>query len=102
MEIDEPVQNHIMEYNYFERFQMNDLKEMIQFLNSEQLQHGRIIEMEAEETREQYRIFIIWRIKFDKSKKMYSVLNLCSNKVPHHLKINGCDFALLFDLPKKK
>jgi len=101
MDIDKPEEKHISEFHYFERFYMNDLKDLLAYLNNEQSMYGRIIEMDAEETRDEYRIFIIRRIKFDNSKESFKVLNLCHKKVNHHLKINDCDFALLFDLSKK-
>lgn len=91
-----------IEFHYYEKFLLNEVSTLIEFLNKEQLQHGRITEMDAEETRDSYKIFILRRLKFDKSKKLVNVKNICSQKVPYHLKINDCEYALNFDLSKTK
>lgn len=93
--------NPISEFHYFEKFLMNDLQDLLNFINKEQSMHGRIIEIDAEETHNNHKIFIIRRMKFDSSKQHFHVLNVCNKKIPNHLKMNDCDYALLFDLSKK-
>lgn len=92
----------ISEYYYFEKFVLTEIQCLLDFLNNEQSQHGRIIEIDAEEIHDQYRIIILQRIKFDKSKQTFKVLKICNKKVSHHLKMNDCDYALVFALPDKK
>jgi hypothetical protein len=95
-------ESKISEFYYYESFRLSDLQDLLDFLNNEQSQHGRIIEMDAEKAHDEYRIFIVRRIKFDASKKSFNVLNICNKKIAHHLKINDCEYALLFDLPTTK
>jgi hypothetical protein len=95
-------ESKISEFYYYESFRLGNIQDLLDFLNNEQSQHGRIIEMDGEETRDTYRFFIIRRIKFDASKKIFNVLNVCNKKITHHLKINDCEYALLFDLPTTK
>jgi hypothetical protein len=92
----------ISEYHYFEKFVLTEVDTLINFLNAEQTQHGRIIEIDAEEIRDPYRIFILRRLKFNASKPSFNVQKICNKKVTHHLKINDCDYALIFDLPTQK
>ena len=96
------IESKISEFYYYESFRLSDLQDLLDFLNNEQSKHGRIIEMDGEEARDTYRFFIIRRIKFDASKKIFNVLNVCNKKIAHHLKINDCEYALLFDLPTTK
>ena len=92
----------IAEFYYYEKFLLNEIQDLLDFLNAEQTQHGRIIEIDAEETRDKHRIFILRRLKFNNSKQTFPVKNICHKKLSHHLKINDCDYALMFDLPIKK
>lgn len=92
----------ISEYHYFEKFTFTEIDTLLKFLNDEQSKHGRIIEIDAQEIRNPYRLFILTRIKFNSSKQMFNVLKICNKKVSNHLKINDCDYALIFDLPNKK
>lgn len=92
----------VSEFYYYESFRLNNPQDLLDFLNNEQYQHGRIIEMDADESRDTYKIFIVRRIKFDNSKKIFKVFNICNKKIAHHLKINDCEYALLFDLQAKR
>ncbi len=89
----------LIEFHYFEQFQLTEIKTFIDYLNNEQNQHGRIIEIDADEIQ---KVLILRRIKFDNSKQVFRVKNVCNKKVSHHLKIADCDYALNFDLAKKE
>lgn len=93
------LQMSITEFHYFEKFLLSEIQTLIDYLNDEQLQYGLIIEIEADD---EPRIFILRRLKFDKSKRLLRVKNICHQMLAHHLKIGGCGYALNFDLPKSK
>ena len=88
-----------IEFHYFEQFQLNEIKPFIDYLNNEQSQHGRIIEIDTDEIQ---KVLILRRIKFDSLKQVFPVKNICNKKVSHHLKIADCEYALNFDLSIKK